>query len=216
MSHVRRAGAIVIAAVILALPLGCVPYVADHQSARLLPEGALEVTPSFSHVSFSSEGEREHVQTHFGARIAYGLNSQVELRGIFEHVAIEDDGGSESSGTNILGFGPKIGLVPDRVALYVPLGIVVGGGVESGESVTMLPTLLVNLVTTSTFELTPSVKAFVPLSGEDRDLLLGFHLGAGLSSDLSRWAIRPEFGVVKNPGEEGTTWGGSLGLSLRP
>lgn len=47
---------------------GCVPFVADQQSARLLAPGEVEVTPSFSSVSFSNEGESEHVQDQFGLR----------------------------------------------------------------------------------------------------------------------------------------------------
>lgn len=215
MRNQVRAGAIAVTALMIVLPLGCVPFLADHQSARLLPEGTLEITPSVSYVSFSSEGESEHLQTHFGARIAYGMAPRVELRGIFEHVAIEDVGTGEISGTNLVGFGPKFGLVPDRISLYAPLGFVTGGGAESGDSWTFAPTLIARALSTPNFELVPAVKAFVPLGGDGRDLLIGFHLGAGLSSDMNRWAIRPEIGFVRNPGEDGTAWGGSLGLSLR-
>jgi hypothetical protein len=185
---------------------------ADHQSAALLPARKAELTPSVSYVSFSSEGETEHVQTHFGLRAAYGISPRFELRGMFEHVAIEDS----DEGTNVIALGPKISLVRDRVALYAPVVVVTGGGVESSETWTAVPTLLVNAVTSRTFELTPSLKAFVPLTGDDRDVFVGLHLGAGISNDLSRCALRPEVGMVRNPGEKGTAWGFSMGVAIRP
>jgi hypothetical protein len=76
--------------------------------------------------------------------------------------------------------------------------------------------LLGTLRASPAFELNPSVKAFYPFAVEDPELFLGFTLGAGISSDLDRWAIRPEIGAVINPGEGGTTWGWTLGFSFRP
>ena len=191
---------------------GCLPYVADQQSATLLAPGKSEFTPSVSYVSFSSEDETEHVQTHFGVRAAVGVARRVELRGAYERVQVED----ADDGVNVIGFGPKIGLVPNRVALYVPFGVVTGPDIESSETWTAVPTLLVRAISGRTFELVPSIKAFVPVSGSDRDVFVGLHLGAGISNDLSRWALRPEVGVVRNPGEKGTTFGFSLGVGIRP
>lgn len=207
-----RSGAATASTVLTILVSGCLPFVADHQSAALLPAGKTEVTPSISYVSLSGEGETEHIQTHFGLRAAYGISRLIEVRGAFEHVDIED----ADKGTNVIGLGPKVSLVPNRLAIYAPVGFITGGGVESGETWTAVPTLLFNAVTGNTFELTPSLKAFVPISGDDRDVFVGLHLGAGISSDLSRWALRPEVGVVRNPGEKGTTWGLSMGFSVRP
>ena len=94
--------------------------------------------------------------------------------------------------------------------------MLIGGGVETSESWTAVPTLLVNAIATPTFELTPSVKLLVPFAGADPDVFVGFHLGAAISTDLGRWALRPEIGAVRDPGEDGTVWGGSLGVSFRP
>jgi hypothetical protein len=207
----RFIATIPVAALLTTLSSGCAPFIADQQSAKLLAPGSLEVTPSASYVSFSHNGETEHVQTQFGLRLGYGFSSLVELRGMVEHVAIEN-GGS----TNILGAGAKIGLIPDRVSIYLPLGLLIGGGVEAGESWTAVPTLLVNAVTTPTFELTPSVKLLVPLTGDNREVLVGLHLGAAISNDLGRWALRPEVGLVRNPGDDGTVWGATLGIAFRP
>lgn len=205
---------LVLSATAAALLSGCLPFLADQQSGRLLEPGKLEVTPSFSYVSFSAEGETEHVQNQFGLRAGYGLTQRTELRATYEHVSIVDV--DEDGDFNMLGVGAKFGLVPNRIAFYLPVGVVFGGELDSGDTWTTVPTVLATVVSSSTFELTPSLKAFIPLSGEDREVFLGFHLGAGISNDLSRWAFRPEVGVVRNPGEDGTTWGWALGFSFRP
>jgi hypothetical protein len=206
---------LVLSAAAAALVLsGCVPFLADQQSARLVQPGRAEITPSFSYVSFSADGETEHVQNQFGLRLGYGLSQRTELRATYEHVSVVDV--DDEGGFNMLGVGAKFGLVPDRVALYLPVGFVFGGEVDSGDTWTAVPTVLATVVSSNTFELTPSLKAFIPLTGDDREVFLGFHLGAGISNDLSRWAVRPEVGLVRNPGEEGTTWGWALGLSFRP
>ena len=54
------------------------------------------------------------------------------------------------------------------------------------------------------------------LSHESVDHGAHEYVRAGISTNLDRWAFRPEVGLVVNPGEDGTTWGWTLGISLRP
>lgn len=216
-SHLRfRLRRILAATPILALSAACVPFVADQQGARLVEPGQVEVTPSFSSVSFSAEGETEHIQNQFGLRFAYGASTNVEVRGIYERVTLDEDIGLDDSDINLLGAGVKIGLVPDQLALFLPVGVAFGGDLESGDTWTFVPTLLGTWRATPTVELNPSIKAIYPFAVEDPELFLGFHLGAGISTDLDRWAFRPEVGAVINPGDEGTTWGWTVGFSVRP
>lgn len=196
------------------LAAGCVPYVADQQSARMLPARGIELNGSYSTVSFRNEGESEHVQDQFGARFAYGLSDRTELRFTYERIELDDD--FEADGLNLFGAGVKLGLVPERLALYVPVGMMTGEDLESGDTWTVAPTLLGTWRASPQFELNPSVKAIYPFAAEDPEVFLGFHLGAGISTDLDRWAVRPEVGAVINPGDDGTVLGFTLGFSFRP
>jgi hypothetical protein len=196
------------------LAAGCVPYLADQQNARILPPGDVELTPSFSYVSFSADGENEHIQDQFGIRAGYGLSRTAELRATAERISLAGESGSDAF--TMVGVGVKFGFVPDRLALYIPVGVVLGENLETSETWTVAPTLLVSWRGSPNFELTPSLKAIYPFASEDPELFLGFHLGAGISTNLDRWALRPEVGIVKNPGDEGTTWGLTIGLSIRP
>jgi hypothetical protein len=194
------------------LAAGCVPYLADQQNARMLPAGAIEVTPSFSRVSFSVDGESEHVQDHIGIRAGYGLTDAAELRATVERVSLADI----NDGVTLVGAGVKFGLVPDRLAFYIPVGTLLGEDIESSKSWMVAPTLLATWRGSPNVELTPSLKAIYPFAADDPELFVGVHLGMGLSTDLDRWALRPEVGIVKNPGDDGTTWGFPLGFSIRP
>lgn len=194
------------------LAAGCVPYLADQQSARLLSVGDVELTPSFSYVSFSADGENEHIQDQFGIRAGYGLSGTAEVRATVERISLAGD----RDAFTMVGMGVKFGLAPDRLALYVPIGAVFGEDLETSETWTVAPTLLATLRGGPNFELTPSLKAIYPFASEDPELFVGFHLGAGISTNLDRWALRPEVGMVKNPGDEGTTWGLTIGFSIRP
>jgi hypothetical protein len=47
----------------------------------------------------------------------------------------------------------------------------------------------------------------------EADLLIVLNLGLGLSQDLDRWAIRPDLGLVLDPGDDGVIWTFGVGAS---
>ncbi len=191
---------------------GCfAPVFSDLQSAKLVGPGNLEVTPSFSSVSFSSEGESRDVQNHLGIQAGLGVSSIMDFRGRYEHISV-DQGESESFGVNVLGFGPKFSLVKDWVAFYVPVGFAFGEGIEVSDSWQVHPTLLLTLPVSKYIELNPSAKILIPFQDE-KDILVAFNLGAGISTNLEKLAIRPELGFLINPGESGSYMHLSIGFT---
>lgn len=193
---------------------GCAPVFSELQSAKLVGPGHLEVTPSFSSVSFSSEGESEHIQNHYGIQAGIGINRQMDLRLRYERVSVDlqDMDGDESFGVNVLGFGPKFSLVKDMVAVYVPIGFAFGEDIEVSETWQIHPTLLITLPISKYFEFNPSAKVLIPLKGE-QDTLVAFNLGTAFSTNLEKWAIRPEIGFLYNPGESGHFMHFSIGFT---
>jgi hypothetical protein len=201
---------------VLVFLAGCAPIFSDLQSAKLVGKGEYEVTPGFSTVSFSNEGNTEHIQNHFGLQAAYGVHDNVDLRLRFERVTVDTER-DESLGANVLGFGPKIGLAKDNAALYLPIGFAFGEDVEDISTTWEFhPTLLFTLPVGNNFEFNPSAKALIPLNRENADVLVAFNIGAGISSDLSKWVIRPEYGLLFNPGEDGYYSQFSIGLTVYP
>jgi hypothetical protein len=199
----KRSVALVLATVVS----GCAPVFSDLQSAKLVGKGRVEATPGFSSVSAEGSG---HVQNHAGLQLATGVHDKVDLRIRYERVMVED-----APGVNVLGLGPKIQLFKNYAALYVPVGFAFGGDLDSNETWAVHPTLLVTGQVHPAVELNWAAKYLVPLSEEGGDNLLAFNLGLGLGPPRGRWTLRPEFGWLIDPGEEGHYTQFSIGLSVR-
>ena len=200
-------------AAVLALILSLSACVtSDLQSARLVGPGKFEVTPSYTMASFSGDGETERTTNQFGIQVARGLTPRIDLRLRYEYIDIVSE---REEGFSILGFGPKFGVVEDRLAIHAPVGFAFGGNVDdSSESWLFRPTVLFTHTISDQAEITTAGKGVVWLNDDDIDDLLGASLGLGLSSDLDRWVVRPEFGFLRNPGEEGTLWHWGVGFTL--
>ena len=185
----------------------------DLQSARLVGPGNFEITPSYTMGSLSGNGQTERTTNQFGIQVAGGLTPRIDLRMRYEYIDIAPERGE---GFSILGFGPKFGVVEDRLAFLAPVGFAFGGDVISSDSWMFRPTVLLTHAINDHAEITAAGKGVIWLNADDADNLIGASLGLGLSSDLDRWVIRPEAGFLRNPGEEGTLWHWSVGFTLFP
>jgi hypothetical protein len=193
----------------LPLIVGCAPVFSEMQSAKLAGTGRAEVTGSGSMLYWngpSSEDDSGHVEDHVGLQVATGLHDRVDLRLRYERVV--------DPGVNVLGFGPKVGLVRDHLALYVPVGFAFGKDIDSGKAWEMDPTLIGTIPLGTKAEFNASGKVMIPLGRADRDTLVAFNTGFGLSTNLRKWVLRPEVGFCFNPGEEGHYTHYSLAVSF--
>ncbi len=189
----------------------CATVFSDLQSARLVGRGKFELTPSASRVTYSGEDDSGHVQDHLGLQLAAGVHEKLDLRLRYEHISPDFE---EGQGLSVVGFGPKLELVKDRVAAYVPVGCAFGRDVETSRTWQAQPTLLFSVPAHRSVELNASTKLIVPFS--EGDTLAAFNFGLGLSPNPERWVLRPEVGFLFNPGESGHFTQFSLGLSIRP
>jgi hypothetical protein len=180
--------------------VACVPVFSDFQSAKLVGRDHVEVTPSASTVSSSSDG---HVQDEFGLQFGTGVRDGMDLRAGYVHAA----------GVNGVGFGPKIAVVKDRLALALPVGFAFGEGVAISETWTAHPTLLLTQPVTRRLEVNASAKALIPLTDDLDATLVAFNVGLGIGN-LQKWAIRPEIGLLFDPGERGHFTQFGLGVTV--
>lgn len=195
---------------------GCAAPFSDLQNARIVPKGDVQVTPSFSATTFSDEGETKHVQNVYGMQAAFGVNEVAEVRVGFARVDWKNNGG-----VNVIGLGPKVCLVHDHVAAYIPVGLSFEDGVKTSETWEAHPTVIFTTQPNRVVEINPSVKLLLPLSGGAndpvaRDPRVALNLGFGISNNVDVWALRPEIGVMFNPGDEGVFAAYSLGVSVCP
>jgi hypothetical protein len=197
---------------------GCLAPFSEMQSAKLVGKGKTEITPMFSVVHFMNNGETTHLQNEYGIQQAYGVSDKLDLRlrYVFVHADYYDPYyGNFDLNVHVIGFGPKIGLYKQMHALYLPIGFAFGEDIDITDIWQFHPTFLFTFPVGNEVELNPSMKILVPIAG-DADVLIAFNLGAGLSADIEKWAIRPEIGFLVNPGEDGCGRHLSIGLTLYP
>jgi hypothetical protein len=210
MTAKTRTQSISLILAVIALSLSsCAPVFSELQSARTLGQGNIEATPSFSTVSFSHEGESEGVQNHIGLQLAYGITPGIDLRFRYEHIWFKDSDADQTY--NVIGLGPKFSLLENNIAFYVPVGRAVGE--YTSDTWQMHPTMLFTYpALNNKLDITFASKYLIAFC-EDCENLVALNLGLAISEDVTRWAVRPEFGMLFNPGESGHFWHLSLGFT---
>lgn len=198
---------ILVGGLLLLLTQSCAPIFSEVQSARTVGQGNFELTPAYSDVSFGYDGEKESMQKQFGLHLAYGLSDKIDLRVRYESVLGEE--------INVLGIGPKFNLIENRVSVYLPIGSYIGEGM-TWDLVQFHPTLLLTQpIVDNNLEITAAPKLLIPVT-EPGELLTAINFNLAISSDLDKWAIRPEYGLLFKLGEEGhySQFGVALSLTM--
>ena len=188
----------------------CAPVFSEMQSAKLVEKGGVEATGLYSNVALSDDGETNHTQNQVGLRVSYGLSDNLNLRGGYENVF--EDGEVVA---HVFGIGPKIPIIRDRIAFYVPLGMAFGNNISTSDTWQVQPTALFTVPIMENIEFNPSAK-YLWQFADDQDNLVAFNFGAGLSTDLRKWVARPEIGLLYNPGESGHFTHYSIGFTFFP
>jgi len=189
----------------------CAPLFSDMHSARLVGKKEFEITPGYSSVGMTEPGQKTGLSNFLGFQAAYGISDRVELRFRFEHswlkrsVMEEED---DQVTVNVVGIGPKIRIVKDRLALFLPIGFAEG-------LVEFQPTLLATIpIVQNKLDFNPSVKHLMDICDVCWQPLVAFNVGFAISTDVTKWAIRPEYGVLYNLNNKGHFKNFSVGLSL--
>jgi len=192
-----------------------VPVNTTMESARMLGSGNVEVTGSFSSYSLSSEGESAGINDNIGLRVGYGVSDRVDLK--VRYIRLFSSFESEDSpDVNYLAFIPKVSLTEKRFAVMAPFGMYFATVDGVNEDTWFVSPRLIY-----TYPL-PSDKVEFSISSkadfyfeDDSDPSIGFTLGAGFSSDFTKWAIRPEVGLLFFTGDsEGTSFNFGIGGTI--
>ena len=193
----------------LMLVSGCAPM---FSYARMLPPGHIEVTPSVSPSFVSGGGETAHAWNDFGVRVQAGLSDRVGWGAGYNRTVLTVDDAANGFGFNTVAFGPKVSLMPERLAVAVPVTFSFGEGTDSDHWL-VNPTLLMTLPVNERVDFNPAVRLLVPIC-DDCKTAIAFHAGFGLRAGR-RLILRPEAAMVVTPGEDAVTWTLGLGTSLR-
>lgn len=193
----------------LSLFSGCIaPINTSFESARMLQKGDFEASGRYTHYRFTDNGESQTANNNFGACVGYGIGNKFNMKLRYERLLIPG-GESSSPGLNYIDLAPKFQIVPGKIAGTLPIGLYFD---ESDTKYVLSPKLLFTYPAKDKFEATLAAKADIfPQDGGD--VYLGFNLGIGVSSNLNRWALRPELGLMVKPGDSGIAWAYGIGLS---
>jgi hypothetical protein len=197
----------------------CAPPFSELQGARLAGRGTVDVTPMYSLTHFSAEGGGGKAQDEFGLQAATGVSSRVDLVARYQRISPATSGDVSGMtmgvpGINVFVAGPKVSLVRDRLAVALPLGFAWGTDFGSSETWQARPTILGTVPLAPSLDLDLSGKALIWLSSDDDDTdnLLAGTIGLGYRPSAA-WTVRPELGVLINPGETGRFWNLSVGVT---
>lgn len=194
---------------------GCAPVFSELQSARTVGKNRVEITPSYSSINYSEEGWGDGFQKHVGAQVAYGITPRLDMRLRYEFIWLKD---AADENVSVIGFGPKFALWQDWLAVTVPVGKIIsdiGADVNGNPPNTwqVHPTLLFSApVIKDMVHINLSPKLLIPLC-DDCQSLVAANFGLALSTNLNKWALRPEYGVLFGPELEGYYSHFSIGIS---
>lgn len=193
---------------------GCAPIFSEMQDARTVGKNNVDATASYSSVSFRDTEEKStfKIQNHVGIQASYGVSDRVDVRLRYAYVWVSNDADAQVS---VIGIGPKFSFIKDRLSGYLPLGFAFGSDVENSSKTWQIhPTIIGTFPINDKFDINPSFKVLIPFESEI-ETTLAVNIGLGVKL-IENFIIRPEFGVLVNPGEEGYFSQFSLGLTYAP
>lgn len=193
------------AIIVLSLPSCYMPVNALYETARPLGEGTIELAGMYTGYS------AEDVQKNFGFRGGFGISEKADIKIRYEYLQNSYETGQ------YLSLIPKYSFVcKNNYAIAVPLSMysvkdISDIGYEekgSEEYFSIAPTFLVSLdLKAGKIELTSGFRTEIFVDAEIKPIY-GISSGLGFSSDLNKWAIRPEIGF--SFGEDG----GAINLGI--
>ena len=197
----------IIRLVTIAAAVGAVSCGPVFQDARIVAPGTVEVTPSVSGAAVTNGGTH-YVGEAYAVTALVGTWERSDFGVAYVRTVVDDADG----GLNSLVFGPRVGIVKDRFAVAVPFSFFFGEDVPVSRTWAVHPTALFTLPMGEHLDFNPSVRMVV--SFEEPDTILGFNAGFGIHVHPAM-TIRPEFGILVNPGEDGVAWSFGIGFSAR-
>jgi len=169
----------------------CVPVNSTFESARMLHKDQVEIKGSYSNYVYQDNGENNVSNNNFGAGLGYGINEKWNIKTRYEYIKLP----GEAHPAHYIDLMPKYSFVATKLAAALPVGCYFGDEVEP--TYVISPKIIGTLPFDNKLEFTCAIKTDIFLE-KDSDIPIGINLGAGLSTNLNIWAIRPETGLMLN------------------
>lgn len=198
------------------------PVNTSYERAATLGKGGLELAGSYTHYSFSGDGESAATNNNYGGKIGYGIDDKLDIKVRYEKLVPVDMGTDSKLKANYISVIPKFSIKDKKFAFLIPFSRYnFKDESEAGETIkdhsySIAPQFIGTWTNkTNQVDLSLSMKGDLIINSEgDNQILMGFSGGTGFSSNLDKWAIRPEVGYLFKPGEPGGYWNVGVGLQV--
>lgn len=192
------------------------------QRAAPLGKARLEIVPLFSHHLATYDGESDAISNNYGAMLGIGLGKSFDVKFRYEHIAPSHNAFDSDERLNAFSIIPKLSIAQNSWAVQLPVTMYHYKETSPYEDVnrtySIAPELLKTfIVSTNNVDITAGIKGdfiFHENGSVDPDVFAAANLGAGFSSNLNKWAIRPNVGYFFKPGEGGAIWNFGIGLQF--
>ncbi|MEW6749859.1 MAG: hypothetical protein AB1505_02655 [Candidatus Latescibacterota bacterium] len=182
---------------------GCYAF-STFQTARLLRPGEWSITPSLSRQALVDDGDADDLWSALEVQARRGISRRLEAGLKLGRIGLAD-------GYQFASAGPKVAIVPERLAFLLPVGLFFGSDQQTGESFQVHPTLLGSVPLDRAVELEVAAKRLVFLGGVSDDVwAASVGLEAGRPADPV--TLHPEIGVLRTAGGGGWLLQWGLGL----
>lgn len=174
------------------------PVGTHYDSAKSLKKNQLEASGSFTHYEVADEESNLVSNYNFGFRVGYGISDQFDVKIRYEILTpIDNEAGDFLNPVHFGSIEPKLSFANNKLAFKLPLNIY-----SNDFSTNSNPVFSISPAFMGTADLKKNIaESTLSLSyqhffSEDLISLVGLNLGFGFSSNLEKWAIRPELGVL--------------------
>jgi hypothetical protein len=182
------------------------PVLNSYEKAGTLGSGNAEGAGSYTGVNTSAYERSVHSYNNYSFRAGYGFSDRFDLKVRYERFVPVVRQGKREPAMNYYSIIPKLALAPGILSLSFPLSHYTYKEIIEDKAysrqVNSIASQLHFTYTTpgKRVDLTGGLKAdfvYGKRSWEsEHDLLLSTSVGAGLSNNLDKWAIRPEVGFL--------------------
>jgi hypothetical protein len=182
------------------------PVLNSYEKAGTLGSGNAEAAVSYTGYNTSAYERSAHSHNNYGFRAGYGLSDRFDLKVRYERFASVLSGGERAPATNYFSLIPKVALVPRHLSLSVPISRYTYNEVIEAKTYSREVNSIASQVhftytaPGNKVDLTGGLKADFVYgqrgSQSEHDLLLSTSVGAGFSTNVDQWAIRPEVGFL--------------------
>ncbi len=209
---------VLLAALLLSSCSSMLPVNSYFEKAGTLQKGVTEVSGHVTGYSVSHFDRTDKAASQYGLRIGHGITDRFDMKFRYEQQTYTTHFDYRLKKVQYFSFVPKYAVEPGKLALAIPFSVYYGqyeveGNVYKKNYTSVTPWIIYTATARSKrADLSLGMK-YDLVFGEEGNAFWGGFVGAGFSSNLDKWAIRPEVGVSLATRKE-TYWNYGIGLQL--